>query len=277
MAISCDIYTDLSSATDRILWMVSGLFFQTWNIMESTPRITILYINFWIVGHIIQNWALRSCLWWRWEPLHYRGLVWYCFCCCCCLFVCFNNLHMLPFLLFRFNFLESEVIPEQATYLRALQEKESESRSINHREKTRRSMFWGWRLAFIKSSGDICSINWTKLLFPLWGKRASLQHHHMWSYWLTSSEDNQTDNPQLSNWTAPVWPASNRSNSWEFPWYLVGKESSCSAWDLGLILGREDPLEKEMTNNSSILAWKNPMDRGAWRAVVHGTQRVGHN
>lgn len=182
MVISCDIYMDLSSATDRILWMVSGLFFKTWN-MESTPQIIILYINFWSVGHIAHNWALRSCLWWKWEPLHYRGLVcsftwwWYCF--CCCLFVCLNNLHMLLFLLFRFDSLESEVIPEQLTYLRALQEKESESRSINHREKTSRSMFWGWRLAFIKSSRDICSINWTKLLFPLWGKRASLQHHYM--------------------------------------------------------------------------------------------------
>ena len=27
---------------------------------------------------------------------------------------------------------------------------------------------------------------------------------------------------------------------------------------------REDPLEKEMATRSSILAWKNPMDRGAW-------------
>ena len=35
-------------------------------------------------------------------------------------------------------------------------------------------------------------------------------------------------------------------------------------------LGQEDPLEKEMATHSSILAWRmNPMDRGAWRAVVH--------
>ena len=27
--------------------------------------------------------------------------------------------------------------------------------------------------------------------------------------------------------------------------------------------------EKEMTTCSSILAWKNPMDRGAWRAMVY--------
>ena len=29
-------------------------------------------------------------------------------------------------------------------------------------------------------------------------------------------------------------------------------------------LGWEDPLEKEMATNFSILAWKNPMDRGAY-------------
>ena len=35
-------------------------------------------------------------------------------------------------------------------------------------------------------------------------------------------------------------------------------------------LGQEDPLEKEMTTHSSILAWGIPMDRGAWWATVHG-------
>ena len=50
-------------------------------------------------------------------------------------------------------------------------------------------------------------------------------------------------------------------------------------------LDQEDPLEKEMATLSSILAWRiregnsaplqyscleNPMDRGAWKAVVHG-------
>ena len=32
----------------------------------------------------------------------------------------------------------------------------------------------------------------------------------------------------------------------------------------------EDPREKEMATHSSILAWKNPMDRGAWQATIHG-------
>ena len=31
----------------------------------------------------------------------------------------------------------------------------------------------------------------------------------------------------------------------------------------------EDPLEESMATHSSILAWKIPMDRGAWQATVH--------
>ena len=40
-----------------------------------------------------------------------------------------------------------------------------------------------------------------------------------------------------------------------------------------LSLGWEDPLEKEMATHSSILAWNNLMDRGAWWAVVHGVTK----
>ena len=36
-----------------------------------------------------------------------------------------------------------------------------------------------------------------------------------------------------------------------------------------LSLGWEDPLEKGMATHSSILAWKIPMDRGAWQATVY--------
>ena len=38
-------------------------------------------------------------------------------------------------------------------------------------------------------------------------------------------------------------------------------------------LGWEDPLEKGMTTHSSILAWRIPMDRGAWQAMVHGVAK----
>ena len=35
-------------------------------------------------------------------------------------------------------------------------------------------------------------------------------------------------------------------------------------------LGGEDPLEKGLGTHSSILAWRIPMDRGAWQATIHG-------
>ena len=40
-------------------------------------------------------------------------------------------------------------------------------------------------------------------------------------------------------------------------------------------LGREVPLEKGMATHCSILAWRLPMDRGAWRAAVHGVAKSG--
>ena len=96
----------------------------------------------------------------------------------------------------------------------------------------------------------------------------------------------------------------------DLPGSSAGKESACNAVDLGSIpglgsspgegigyplqyswaslvaqsvknlpamretwvqfLGWEDPLEWGMTTHSSILAWRIPMDRGAWQAEVHG-------
>ena len=38
-------------------------------------------------------------------------------------------------------------------------------------------------------------------------------------------------------------------------------------------LGWEDPMEKETTTHSSILAWRIPMDRGAWWVTVHGISK----
>ena len=38
-------------------------------------------------------------------------------------------------------------------------------------------------------------------------------------------------------------------------------------------LGQQDPLEEEMATHSSILAWRIPMDREAWRAIVHGVSK----
>ena len=40
-------------------------------------------------------------------------------------------------------------------------------------------------------------------------------------------------------------------------------------------LGWEDPLEEGISTQSSILAWRIPMDREAWGATVHGVAKSG--
>ena len=55
---------------------------------------------------------------------------------------------------------------------------------------------------------------------------------------------------------------------------LVVKKLTVNAGDIrdtGSIPGQEDPQEEGMATHSSILAWRIPMDRGAWQATV---QRV---
>ena len=99
----------------------------------------------------------------------------------------------------------------------------------------------------------------------------------------------------------------------ELPDSFAGKESACNKGDLGLIpgsgrspaegigyplqyswaslvaqtvknlpkmqetwvqsLGWEDPLEESMATHSCILAWRIPMDRGAWWATVHNVTK----
>ena len=39
-------------------------------------------------------------------------------------------------------------------------------------------------------------------------------------------------------------------------------------------LGWKDPLEEGMATHSSTLAWRIPIDRGAWRATVRGVTEL---
>ena len=57
-----------------------------------------------------------------------------------------------------------------------------------------------------------------------------------------------------------------------FPGGTSGKESTCPPGDIrdtGLIPDLQDPLEESMATHASVLAWRIPIDRGAWRATVH--------
>ena len=42
-------------------------------------------------------------------------------------------------------------------------------------------------------------------------------------------------------------------------------------------LGREDPLEKEMTTHSTIIAWEIPWPEQSGRLQSTGSQKVGHD
>ena len=53
----------------------------------------------------------------------------------------------------------------------------------------------------------------------------------------------------------------------------VVKFPPAMAGDLGSVPGLGRSPEESMTTHSSILAWRIPMDRGAWWATVHGVAK----
>ena len=62
-----------------------------------------------------------------------------------------------------------------------------------------------------------------------------------------------------------------------FPGASDLKESAYNAGDLGSVPGLEDPLEKEMVTQSSILAWRIPWTEKPGRLQSMGSHRVGHD
>ena len=55
-------------------------------------------------------------------------------------------------------------------------------------------------------------------------------------------------------------------------------KNSTAIWETWVwFLGWEDPLEEGMATHFSTLAWRIPMDRGAWWITVHGSQTAGHD
>ena len=65
--------------------------------------------------------------------------------------------------------------------------------------------------------------------------------------------------------------------SWKIHCGSDGKESGCNAGDPGLISGSRRSPGEGNGNPLQYSCLENPMDRGAWRATVHGITRVGHD
>ena len=62
-----------------------------------------------------------------------------------------------------------------------------------------------------------------------------------------------------------------------FPGGAEVKASACNVGDLGSIPGLGRSPGEENGNTLQYSCLENPMDRGAWWATVHGSQRVGHD
>ena len=60
------------------------------------------------------------------------------------------------------------------------------------------------------------------------------------------------------------------SLGWGFPSGSDGKESACDAGDLSLIPGLGRSPGEGNDNSLQYSCLGNPMDRGAWQAIVHG-------
>ena len=61
------------------------------------------------------------------------------------------------------------------------------------------------------------------------------------------------------------------------PRWLSGEEPACQTGDAGSIPDQEDPLEKEKSTHSSILAWKIPWTEEAGGPQAKQSQRVRHS
>ena len=62
---------------------------------------------------------------------------------------------------------------------------------------------------------------------------------------------------------------------WGFPGGSEVKAFACNARDLGSIPGLERSPGEGNGNPRQYLCLENPMDRGAWRAPVHGVAESG--
>ena len=62
-----------------------------------------------------------------------------------------------------------------------------------------------------------------------------------------------------------------------FPGGSDGKESACSAGELGSVLGSEGPLEEGMATHSRILAWRIPWTEGHGGLLSIESQRIRHD
>ena len=83
----------------------------------------------------------------------------------------------------------------------------------------------------------------------------------------------QCKRPQFDSWVGKIPWRRDRPHTpvfLGFPSGSDGKESACNAGDLDLIPGLERSPGEGHGNLLQYLAWRIPVDRGAWQVTVHG-------
>ena len=113
-----------------------------------------------------------------------------------------------------------------------------------------------------------------------------------WTYWQSRNRDTDIERKcmntkgggrewdGLGDWDWQVYTTMYKTDkNWlystgGFPGIQVGKESACSAGDLGSIPGSGRSPGEGNGNPLQYSCLENPMDRGAWRATDHGVARV---
>ena len=97
------------------------------------------------------------------------------------------------------------------------------------------------------------------------------QHWIQQSWELQSAGISSFEEGHKSFWITTITPTLG------FPHCSVGKEYACHAGDLASIPGLGRSPGEGNGNPLQYNCLENPMDRGAWQAIVHGVARVGHN
>ena len=118
------------------------------------------------------------------------------------------------------------------------------------------------------------------IIFPVLGTVSNILHP--WSHLILTMTHSLFiivfSSPSCS-WASTIWDQRVRHEwrtftfTFNIPGGSDGKESTCSAGDLGLIPGLGSPLEEGMATHSSILVWRIPMVREAWQTTVHGVPK----
>ena len=117
---------------------------------------------------------------------------------------------------------------------------------------------------------------------PGWGRSPGEEHGNPLQYSclenpMDRGASRATVHRVAKSWTRLKWLSSSSSrNEQGFLDFLggsAGKEFTCSAEDLALIPGLGRSLGEEHGNPLQYSCLENPMNRGAWQAIVHGVTK----